>query len=174
MFTQKHVFVAISLFTVGSAILWSLGAAPAQVTVEQSPEQAHVPPQLIGLRSPTGETVIQGGDGSHPTFVVLVSPDRTKAWGYSTEKGEWVKAPLRAKLASELPVTVGLEVGVISEGRYVHAFSSLKGEWQTLELPEGTNADPIVGTDDAQVRTKDAISIFSAQKGNWSTVKFAE
>lgn len=132
-------------------------------------------------QSPSGETLIQGG-GAHvngsgataPTQFILVSPDGARAWGYSTETGEWKPAPLDGK-GTEKPIPiVATAVAVIADGQKVHAFSSLKGEWDTLELPEGVAPQPVVGTDYSQVRTATDVSIFSARTGNWSTVKFTE
>jgi hypothetical protein len=56
----------------------------------------------------------------------------------------------------------------------VHAYGAVKREWDTLELPEGTEPQPVVGGDCAEVRTKTSISVFSAKTGTWATVKFAE
>ncbi|MBA3313977.1 MAG: hypothetical protein M3552_16665 [Planctomycetota bacterium] len=182
MFTRKLLMLIVATAAGGGAILWNFGFAGAQVTIESARDGSIPLEGFPGLPTPSsfsGEVLILGGGrtlqgDSTPTFCVLVSPDRAKAWGYSTAKGEWIKAPLRQKLDGNSQPILGLAVAVISEGRYVHAFSSLKGEWQTLELPEGRNAVPVVGTDYAQIRTKEAVSIFSAEKGNWATVKFLE
>ena len=126
-----------------------------------------------------GEQIIQGGsfDADHPSFFILTSPDKIQAWGYSTAKGEWKKAPLDDRPETTFVPIVGSLVAAIAEGRKVHAFSSLKGEWNTLELPEGTltgDQQPVVGIDYVQVGTPASVSIFSARTGNWSTVKFTE
>jgi len=128
-----------------------------------------------GPQGIAGETLIQsGGSDGVPTLFVLVSPDGDRAWGYSAEKGEWKPAPVTGEADAKLVPVVSSAAAVMTEGRRVHAFSGLKGEWDTLELPEGAEAQPSVGQDYAEVRTAKAVSIFSARTGNWATVKFAE
>lgn len=71
------------------------------------------------------------------------------------------------------PPVIGLHVGFVAEGGKVHAYSGLKGRWDTLELHDGADPQPIVGTDYVQVRTRESVSLFSARTGKWATVKFA-
>lgn len=128
-------------------------------------------------QSHAGEQIIQGGgpmESGVPSFFILTAPDKTRVWGCTTAKGEWKEAPLDDKVETGIVPIVGVKVAAIAEGRKVHGFSSLKGEWSTLELPEGANPQPVVGTDYVQVRTATSVSIFSAQTGNWTTVKFTE
>ncbi|MGC1275963.1 MAG: hypothetical protein WBC44_19835 [Planctomycetaceae bacterium] len=123
-----------------------------------------------------GEQIIQGGgyEPDYPSHFILIAPDKIQAWGYSTAKGEWKQAPLDDKAETVVTPVLGTMVATITEGNKVHGFSSLKGEWSTLELPEGTKPEPVVYIDSAQVRTATSVSIFSARTGNWATVKFAE
>jgi hypothetical protein len=130
-------------------------------------------------QSLAGELVLQGGGpasstSATPTQFVVVSPDKTRVWGYSTEKGEWKKMPFDGRKARAIQPILGVSVAVVAEGPKVHAFGAVKGEWDTLELPEGTEPQPVVGGDCAEFRTKTSISVFSAKTGTWATVKFAE
>ena len=102
---------------------------------------------------------------------LLISPDKTRLSGYSTEKGEWKHVSLGDKSG---PPILGTMVAVVADGRKVHAFSSLKGEWDTLELPEGADPQPVVGSDYAQVRTDKLVAVFSGRTGQWATIEFAK
>ncbi|HEX6987109.1 MAG TPA: hypothetical protein VF170_17150 [Planctomycetaceae bacterium] len=126
----------------------------------------------------TGGQLIQGGGfagvgHSLPgtTMFFVASPDKTRLWGYSTEKGEWKPVALSGESG---PPILGLSVAAVADGRKVHGFSAFKGEWDTLELPEDSDPQPVVGSDYAQVRTDERVAVFSGRTGKWATVKFAE
>jgi hypothetical protein len=170
-------------FTKLLAISAVLAAGVLALCVATTPAAAQLGGGLGGggaFESLAGEIVLQSGGaanqkGAAPTFFLVVSTDGSRVWGYSVETGKWQPAPLDDADETRLGVPVlGGAVGFITEGRRVHAFSSLEGEWDTLQVPEKGDLQPVVGTDYAEVRTKSGLSLFSARTAKWATVKFAD
>lgn len=192
--SRRMLFLGPVVVAGGMAVAWlSASCATAQLEGQAFPDGS-IPPDA-GLGGPAGRGGLGGGFGGDfapqslageqiitggsmktdsPTSFILIAPDKIRAWGCSTAKGEWKQAPLDDKAETAVVPIVSQMVAIIAEGNKVHGFSNLKGEWSTLELPEGTKPEPVVYIDSAQVRTATSVSIFSARTGNWATVKFAE
>lgn len=175
--SPRTLLFGLAAATVGGASVWFVAPpASAQFGGLGGGGFAAGPDAFKNLvpQSLAGEVVIQSGgrDPATPTLFIVISPDETRAWGYSTEKGEWKRLPLDGKAGQLTPILSG-SAAFVADGRKVHAFGAIKGEWDTLELPEGSEPQPVVGGDYAEVRTKASVSVFSAKTGRWATVKFA-
>lgn len=128
------------------------------------------------FQSLAGEELLQGGvigDGqTAPTMFLLISPDKTRLWGYSTEKGEWKDSGFKGGDGAAVVPILGGSVAVFRTRDKAYAFGSESGEWDSVDLSgPGT---PIVGTHVAAIGEGRKVHAFSSLKGEWDTLELPE
>lgn len=82
--------------------------------------------------------------------------------------GIWNVQDLREPVSGQATPLVGPHVAVYRLGRYLYAFSSLKGKWDVIELPEGVDGIPSVSAHSAKVEAGGHIYTFSVESAEWS------
>jgi hypothetical protein len=83
--------------------------------------------------------------------------------------GTWYPQDLREPVDQARPI-VGPSLGAYGIGRRIYAFSPVAKRWDVLELPEGTVATPVVGTDWITCVHNGHLYVFSVKTGKWEDI----
>jgi|GEM_PF-2186882 len=108
------------------------------------------------------------------TVAMVLSPDRTRIWAYSSEKGEWKKpSPLKILPGETIQPLLAENMLCFQAGQHVYGFSGLTGTWDAFQVPRGVHADLEVTSEMVIARFGTVVSIFSARRGEWEGLDWA-
>jgi RNA polymerase sigma factor (sigma-70 family) len=107
--------------------------------------------------------------------IITLSPDRRKAWGYSTETGQWAPAPSPAPENATIAPEVADNVAAFRAGHRVYGFSAVTGQWDTVDLSPEAAVDgsqtPMVSQDFAAFTAGTRLYAFSVVTGKWDSIQ---
>jgi hypothetical protein len=106
--------------------------------------------------------------GADVVAVMVKAPQITRIAAARQADGIWHVQDLREPVSGQATPIVGSSVAVYKLGRYLYAFSSLKGKWGVLKLPEGVDGLPSVSAHAARVEAGGHIYTFSVESAEWS------
>ncbi len=103
--------------------------------------------------------------------LIFLSKDQKTAWGYSSEKGRWVRRDMSETNGGNAKPTSRGALGWIRVGGRIHAFSGYTGTWDAVDVDLPISNNTLIMRDDTiMIHTGSRVSAFSLKKGQWSTV----
>ena len=99
----------------------------------------------------------------------LKGPKVTRIAAFSVSDGNWHAQDLREPVNHAGPI-VSNSLAAYGIGRRIYAFSSVANRWDTLELPEGAVAGPIVGVSAITCDHDGHLYVFSVKSGTWEDI----
>jgi hypothetical protein len=99
----------------------------------------------------------------------LTGPKITRIATFSASDGTWHAQDLREPADNAMPI-VSNSMAAYGIGRRIYAFSSIAAHWGVLELPEGVNASPTVGSNAITCDHNGHLYVFSAKSGAWEDI----
>jgi RNA polymerase sigma factor (sigma-70 family) len=99
----------------------------------------------------------------------LKGPKVTRIAAFSVSDGNWHAQDLREPVNHAGPI-VSNSLAAYGIGRRIYAFSSVANRWDTLELPEGAVAGPIVGVSAITCDHNGHLYVFSVKSGTWEDI----
>ncbi|NNJ25147.1 hypothetical protein LzC2_12100 [Planctomycetes bacterium LzC2] len=103
--------------------------------------------------------------------LVLISPDRSKVWGWSQSSGKMTPLPVDVpeEERGKVQPIVGQDVAMLVVGGTVYAFGGSSGKWGSHPVGERDAVNhlgvPVVGTTVAATRTADGVYAYSGVSG---------
>jgi RNA polymerase sigma factor (sigma-70 family) len=98
----------------------------------------------------------------------LKGPKITQTAAFDPKSGRWYPQDLREPAEGHVPLIATEDLLASVVGRRVYAFSGPAQRWDVLELEEGAEPTPILGTTYITVEHDKRLYVFSAKTGRWS------
>ncbi len=108
--------------------------------------------------------VIHGGD-----LIIAVPETGGSVKAYSFAKGLWRETTVASSLNELSPPIVGGSVACFRDGDKLVAFSAKTATWNTQQVADFEDAAIAVNQDSITITTDDAVHVFSAATGRWSS-----
>lgn len=101
-------------------------------------------------------------------FALVVDAPKLKRLDvYIPNVHKWYSQDLKQPHSGAMTPIMGNTVLAYRDGRYVYAFGTVANKWGVLELPEGFDAEPVVGYNDVKIEKDGHLYEFNTNKGEW-------
>jgi len=105
------------------------------------------------------------------SLIVVLAPSNDVIWGYSDATGRWASAKLDARPGELVEPVIFGSVACVKAGTRAHAFSSITGSWDSVELGDDPRAEVwAASTTIVAARAGKTMHAFSARTGGWDTL----